>query len=92
MIGVGTRVLLKVCCHGEPGTVVRIERNRATVFWHGLDYLAKHHPESLLEALQKRLQSADETEMDLQINRLSAVDPSPIERRTGLKRPKILRT
>ena len=50
MIAVGTPVLLKHCPHGQPGTVVRMERNRTTVLWHDLDYLAKHRPESLMEA------------------------------------------
>jgi hypothetical protein len=49
MIGVGARVLLKTCPHGEPGTVVRIERSRAVVLWHDLDYLARHQPASLVE-------------------------------------------
>lgn len=49
MIEVGTRVLLKTCPHGQSGTVVRIERNRAVVLWHDLDYLARHQPESLTE-------------------------------------------
>ena len=50
MIAVGTPVLLKHCPHGQPGTVVRMERNRTTVLWHDLDYLARHRPESLMEA------------------------------------------
>jgi hypothetical protein len=47
---IGTKVLLKVCPHGQPGTVIRIERSRAVVFWHDLNYLARHQPESLMEA------------------------------------------
>jgi hypothetical protein len=46
-IEAGAKVFLKVCPHGQPGTVVRIERNRAVVLWHDLDYLARHRPESL---------------------------------------------
>jgi hypothetical protein len=59
---VGTKVLLRVCPYGQPGTVLRVERNRAVVLWHDLDYLARHQPESLMEAknaavpLQKPLQ------------------------------------
>jgi hypothetical protein len=30
--------------------VVRVERNRAVVLWHDLDYLARHNPASLMEA------------------------------------------
>jgi hypothetical protein len=47
---IGAKVVLKVCPHGQPGTVVRIERSRAVVLWHDLDYLARHQPESLMEA------------------------------------------
>jgi hypothetical protein len=49
-IEVGAKVFLKVCPHGQPGTVVRIERNRAVVLWHDLDYLARHQLESLTDA------------------------------------------
>jgi hypothetical protein len=50
MIAVGAKVFLKGCAYGKPGTVVRIERNRAVVLWHDLDYLARHRPESLMAA------------------------------------------
>jgi hypothetical protein len=50
MIAVGSKVYLRGCAYGQPGTVVRIERNRAVVLWHDLDYLARHSPESLMEA------------------------------------------
>jgi hypothetical protein len=50
MIAVGCKVYLLGCAYGQPGTVVRIERNRAVVLWHDLDYLARHRPESLTEA------------------------------------------
>lgn len=49
VLGVGTRVRLKFCPHGEPGIVIRIEGNRAVVFWRDLDFLARHSPESLTE-------------------------------------------
>ena len=49
MITIGTKVRLKMCPHGEPGTVLRMERNRAVVLWHDLDYLARHQPASLVE-------------------------------------------
>ncbi len=48
MIAVGSKVFLKGCAFGQPGTVVRIERNRAVVLWHDLDYLARHGLESLM--------------------------------------------
>lgn len=49
MIAVGSKVFLKGCAYGQPGTVVRIERNRAVVLWHELDYLARHSLASLTE-------------------------------------------
>ncbi len=48
-ITVGTKVWLRGCRHGEPGTVLRMERNRAVVYWHDLDYLSRHMPASLIE-------------------------------------------
>ena len=51
MIQVGSKVYLRGLWHGQPGTVLRIERRRMAVLWHDLDYLAHHPPESLVEAL-----------------------------------------
>jgi hypothetical protein len=65
MIGVGTRVLLKHCPHGHPGTVVRIERSRAVVLWSDLDYLARHPQGSLMESPQKSPQSPSVLEVSL---------------------------
>jgi hypothetical protein len=69
VIEVGTKVRLKVCPHGEPGTVVRMERNRAVVLWHDLDYLARHQPTSLAEVAaespEKSPQFSQETELPL---------------------------
>jgi hypothetical protein len=53
MIAVGSTVFLKGCPYGQPGTVVRIERNRAVILWPDLDYLARHNPESLMLAPEK---------------------------------------
>jgi hypothetical protein len=50
MIAVGSKVYLRGCAFGVLGTVVRVERNRAVVLWHDLDYLARHRPETLMEA------------------------------------------
>jgi hypothetical protein len=50
VITVGARVFLKGCPYGQPGRVVRIERNRAKVLWVDLDYLASHPLASLMEA------------------------------------------
>jgi hypothetical protein len=48
MIPVGSKVYLKVCPYGEPGTVIRRERARLVVLWPDLDYIARH-PEASLE-------------------------------------------
>jgi hypothetical protein len=47
-IRAGARVYLRDCPHGQPGTVVKLERGRAVVHWRDLDSLAKHNPESLI--------------------------------------------
>lgn len=44
----GSKVYLRGCPHGEPGTVVKLERGRAVVYWRDLDFLARHKPESLM--------------------------------------------
>lgn len=41
--------------YGEPGTVVRIERNRAVVLWLELDYLARHSLASLTETADQSM-------------------------------------
>jgi hypothetical protein len=66
---IGTKVVLRVCPHGQPGTILRIERRRVVVLWPDLDYLARHQPESLMEAknaavpLQKPLQNFRDQEV-----------------------------
>jgi hypothetical protein len=50
MIAVGSKVYLRGCAFGKPGTVLRIERRKVVVFWHDLDYLARNSPESLMLA------------------------------------------
>jgi len=57
MIAVGAKVLLKDCPHGEPGCVVRIERNRAVVLWHDLDFQGRHRQDSLVEVSNGDTQS-----------------------------------
>ena len=44
---VGSRVYLRACRAGEPGTVIRAERGKLTVYWRDMDYWSKHCPESL---------------------------------------------
>lgn len=51
MIGLGSRVYLRGLRHGEPGRVIRIEHGRVVVLWGDLDYLARHSPGSLIEAV-----------------------------------------
>jgi len=53
MIAVGSKVYLRGCAFGEPGTVLRIERRKVVVLWHDLDYLARHSAESLMLAPEK---------------------------------------
>lgn len=50
-IRVGSAVFLKGCRHGEPGRVIRIQRNRVTVLWEDLDYLAPHQLASLVRVV-----------------------------------------
>jgi hypothetical protein len=47
MISPGTKVYLKACYVGEPGTVLRKECSRLVVYWPDLDYLSRH-PEAAL--------------------------------------------
>ncbi|MGO9326174.1 MAG: hypothetical protein ACLP07_16590 [Terracidiphilus sp.] len=47
IIAVGTKVYLKACRAGEPGTVVRVERGKLVVYWRDLDYWSRHRLESL---------------------------------------------
>ena len=48
MIATGSKVYLRACAFGEPGTVLSIERRKVVVLWHDLDYLARHSPDSLV--------------------------------------------
>jgi hypothetical protein len=50
-IQVGSAVFLKGCRHGQPGRVIRIQRNRVTVLWADVDYLAHHQLASLVLAV-----------------------------------------
>ncbi len=45
---IGAKVRLRGCAFGEPGTVLRIERRKVVVYWHDLDYLARHKPDCLV--------------------------------------------
>jgi hypothetical protein len=48
-----SRVFLKCCPHGQPGTVVRLQRNRAEILWADLDFLGRHQLASLMLAPEK---------------------------------------
>ena len=48
---VGSRVLLRSCPYGQPGTVLRIERRKVVVYWRDLDFLSRHSPELLILAV-----------------------------------------
>jgi hypothetical protein len=48
MIGLGDKVRLRACHDsGQPGTVIRFERGKLTVYWGDMDYWSKHRPEAL---------------------------------------------
>lgn len=47
MLQVGSKVHLKACRYGQPGTVIRRERKRVVVLWPDLDYIARHPEQSL---------------------------------------------
>lgn len=47
---IGAKVRLRGCAFGEPGTVLRIERRKVVVYWHDLDFLSRHSPESLMQS------------------------------------------
>jgi hypothetical protein len=48
MLKLGDKVRLKACHDsGQPGTLIRFERGRFTVFWADMNYWSKHHPDSL---------------------------------------------
>ena len=50
MIGVGSKVYMRGLRHGEPGTVIRIERGRMVVLWGDMDFIARHPASSLVDA------------------------------------------
>jgi hypothetical protein len=47
VIALGCRGHLKACRTGEPGTVIREERGKLTIYWADLDFWSRHQPESL---------------------------------------------
>jgi hypothetical protein len=47
---IGAKVRLRGCAFGEPETAFRTERCKVVVYWHDLDYLARHKPDCLVLA------------------------------------------
>ena len=48
MIGPGDRVFLRACRNaGQPGTVIRPERDKLVVHWKDMDFWSEHRAESL---------------------------------------------
>ena len=48
LLKVGSRVYLRACKEGEPGTILRRERTRWVCYWKDLDFLSRH-PTGALE-------------------------------------------
>jgi hypothetical protein len=47
---VGDSVYLKGARFGLPGTVLRIERSRAVIYWRDMDHISRHRPITLIHA------------------------------------------
>ena len=47
---VGSKVFLRGCAFGQPGRVLRQEREKIVIYWGDLDYIARHAPASLVLA------------------------------------------
>jgi hypothetical protein len=47
MIQLGDKVFLKACRFGLPGTVIRRDHGKFTVFWPDMDHWSRHKPEAL---------------------------------------------
>lgn len=53
LIQTGSRVFLKGCPYGQPGTAIRLERGQVVVYWSDIDFWSRHSPESLMLAPEK---------------------------------------
>jgi hypothetical protein len=63
MLKLGDRVRLRACRDsGEPGTVVRFDHGKLTVYWPDMDWWSRHPPDSLELAELAELQP-EETEV-----------------------------
>jgi len=47
---VGEAVYLRGARFGLPGTVLRLERGRAVIYWRDLDHISRHRPITLMRA------------------------------------------
>jgi hypothetical protein len=54
----GAKVFLRACRVGKPGTVIREQRGKLTVYWPDLDYWSRHRPEALENADMPTIASA----------------------------------
>jgi hypothetical protein len=52
MIAPGDKVYLRACQVGQPGTVIRTERGKLTVYWGDMDFWSRHKPDSLIAAIE----------------------------------------
>jgi hypothetical protein len=50
---VGDRVYLRGARFGLPGTVLRMERGRAVIYWRDMDHISRHRPVTLMRAEEK---------------------------------------
>jgi hypothetical protein len=50
VFAVGDRVYLRGARFGLPGTVLRMERGRAVIYWRDMDHISRHRPVTLMPA------------------------------------------
>jgi hypothetical protein len=46
----GERIYLRAARFGQPGTVIRQQRGKLTVYWPDMDFWSRHRPEALEQA------------------------------------------
>ena len=47
MIQLGDKVFLRGAKFGAPGTAIRFDHGKLTVYWHDMDFFSRHRPETL---------------------------------------------
>jgi hypothetical protein len=65
---VGSRVLLKGCRFGEPGTVLRIQRRKVATLRPDLDYIGRHSPDSLMPFGEGLIKPMGESDFGYQVS------------------------